>query len=154
MDHRLCLRNCGGVVTMSLSICIYSILAYLVWVMFLFCLTCGRVNAIDILCMGVYSFAYVGRNYAGYNAPSDYCTLNPTLSIRSRPDWILSHQPTETTAIALLAHAEKRPHSIAVVIVWTRTAIKLLLIEPRPFDAVLKCSMTSQFDFLGGCCWL
>lgn len=29
------------------------------------------------------------------------------------------------------------------------TAIKLLLTDPRPFGAVLKCSMTSQFDFFG-----
>lgn len=29
------------------------------------------------------------------------------------------------------------------------TAIKLLLTDPRPFGAVLKCSMTSQLDFFG-----
>lgn len=29
------------------------------------------------------------------------------------------------------------------------TAIKLLLTEPRPLPAVLKCSITSQFDFFG-----
>lgn len=29
------------------------------------------------------------------------------------------------------------------------TAIKLLLTEPRPFSALLKCSMTSQLDFFG-----
>lgn len=29
------------------------------------------------------------------------------------------------------------------------TAIKLLLTEPRPFSALLKCSITSQLDFFG-----
>lgn len=29
------------------------------------------------------------------------------------------------------------------------TAIKLLLTEPRPRSALLKCSMTSQLDFFG-----
>lgn len=29
------------------------------------------------------------------------------------------------------------------------TAIKLLLTDPRPFSALLKCSMTSQLDFFG-----
>lgn len=29
------------------------------------------------------------------------------------------------------------------------TAIKLLLTEPRPLSALLKCSMTSQLDFFG-----
>lgn len=30
------------------------------------------------------------------------------------------------------------------------TAMRLLLTEPRPFDAELKCSITSQLDFLTG----
>lgn len=32
---------------------------------------------------------------------------------------------------------------------WKLTAIKLLLTEPLPFDAELKCSITSQLDFFG-----
>lgn len=32
----------------------------------------------------------------------------------------------------------------------TLTAIRLLLTEPRPLDDELKCSITSQLDFLVG----
>ena len=39
--------------------------------------------------------------------------------------------------------------STCVCVCEKLTAIKLLLTEPRPFSALLKCSMTSQLDFFG-----